>query len=69
MHKLRLELPQNESADYLNFVVKDSVNNRWYDSHGQNFSVPLRLALSSMAEITIDEEVCARLWLWRALCH
>ena len=55
--RLSLELPQGEAADYLNFVVKDSATNRWYDSHGQNFHVPLRLALSSMAEIPIDEEV------------
>lgn len=56
--RLSLQLPQNESADYLNFVVKDSATNRWYDSHGGNIRVPLRLALSSMAEVTIDEEAC-----------
>ena len=28
-----------------------------YDAQGSNFHVPLRLALSSMAEMTIDDEV------------
>ena len=28
-----------------------------YDSLGSNFHVPLRLALSSMAEMTMDDEV------------
>ena len=56
---LEVRLPEGQTADYLNFVVKDSSSNRWFDSHGSNFHVPLRLALSSMAEITIDEEVGA----------
>ena len=55
--RLEVRLQQGQTADYLNFVVKESSSNRWYDSHGSNFHVPLRLALSSMAEVTIDEEV------------
>ena len=55
--RLEVRLQQGQAADYLNFVVKESSSNRWYDSHGSNFHVPLRLALSSMAEVTIDEEV------------
>ena len=48
-----------ECSDYLNFVVKDVSKNVWYDFYGDNFHVPLRLALSSFAldEASMDEDL------------
>lgn len=57
-HKeIHLRFPADDSYDYLNFVIKEIETNSWYDAQGSNFHVPLRLALSSMAELTIDDEV------------
>lgn len=46
-------LTGEERSDYLNFVIKDSSTSTWYDFYGDNFHVPLRLALTSMA---LDED-------------
>lgn len=57
--QIEIQLLGDECSDYLNFVVKDASSNLWYDFYGDNFHVPLRLALSSMAldETTMDEEI------------
>ncbi|KAK9809702.1 hypothetical protein WJX73_007079 [Symbiochloris irregularis] len=55
--ELTLRFPSSDTFDYLNFVIKETATNSWYDALGSNFHVPLRLALSSMAEMTVDDEV------------
>jgi hypothetical protein len=53
---VEIRLAGDECSDYLNFVVKDTSTNTWYDFYGDNFHVPLQLAFSSMA---FDESMMA----------
>lgn len=43
---IKLNFSGDETSDYLNFVVKDTVSDRWYDINGVNFQIPLRKGLS-----------------------
>jgi len=54
--EVEIRLSGDERSDYLNFVVKDTSTNTWYDFYGDNFHVPLQLALSSAA---FDESLLA----------
>ena len=47
--EVEIVLRGGECSDYFNFVIKDASTNLWHDFYGDNFHVPLRLALSSMA--------------------
>lgn len=47
--ELEIVFRGEECSDFLNFVVKDASTDVWYDFYGDNFHVPLRLALSSLA--------------------
>ena len=56
--EVEIVLRGGECSDYFNFVIKDASTNLWHDFYGDNFHVPLRLALSSMAfdEASMDED-------------
>lgn len=54
--QVELRLRGEECSDFLNFVVKDSSTGTWYDFYKDNFHVPLRLALSTLALESIDDE-------------
>ena len=48
----------DECSDYLNFVVKDSSTDTWHDFYGDNFHVPLQLALTSQAfDESMDDDL------------
>lgn len=52
-----MELPSQDAADYLNFVLKDASTNTWYDSNGSNFKLALRTALRSFMSMDDAEFV------------
>ena len=55
--EVEITLKGDECSNFLNFVIKDSSTGTWHDFYGDNFHVPLRLALSSMAlDESMDEE-------------
>lgn len=43
---INLKFSGDETSDYLNFVLKDTISDRWYDINGVNFQIPLRKGLS-----------------------
>jgi alpha-glucan,water dikinase len=43
---ITLKFSGDETSDYLNFVVKDTISDHWYDINGVNFQIPLRKGLS-----------------------
>ena len=47
--KVELRFSGDEASEFLNFVVKDTSTDRWYDINGVNFQVPLRQGLSTTA--------------------
>jgi hypothetical protein len=55
-----IELDGDEASDYINFVIKDSATNTWYDSNGTNFMMALVNTLRSYASIDDVEVVCIR---------
>ena len=40
--EIRLQFYGDEASDHLNFVLKDTASDRWYDLNGANFQIPLR---------------------------
>lgn len=55
---VEITLQGDECSDYLNFVVKDASTGTWHDFYGDNFHVPLQLALTSQAfDESMDEDV------------
>ena len=56
--QVELTLKGDECSDFLNFVIKDASTGTWYDFYRENFHVPLRLSLTSLAlDESMDEEV------------
>jgi alpha-glucan,water dikinase len=43
---ITLKFSGDETSDYLNFVIKDTISDRWYDINDVNFQIPLRKGLS-----------------------
>lgn len=42
IQEIRLKFSGDEASDHLNFVLKDTSSDKWYDLNGANFQVPLR---------------------------
>jgi len=42
-HWIEIPVTHEDSARYLNFVIKDTASGRWYDVHGNNFHIPITL--------------------------
>lgn len=56
--QVEITLKGDECSDFLNFVIKDASTGTWYDFYRENFHVPLRLALTSLAlDESMDEEI------------
>lgn len=52
--QVELTLKAEEASDYLNFVIKDTSADVWYDQKGSNFHIPLN---GTVATMSIDEQV------------
>ena len=55
---LDIDLDGDEASEFINFVLKDSATNTWYDSNGSNFQMALVSTLRSFA--SIDDAEMAR---------